>query len=105
MLIILTIGIRFLRNRQFFKVFELRFYFSPLFSNSFLPKEKGEQNSFSHREKVDCDEVARRMRASPQAKESNATHEFSLGEKTLYCPEINFEVKNQKMMIKIIIIQ
>jgi len=37
-------------------------YLSPLSSNSFLPREKGEQNSFSHREKVDCDKVARRMR-------------------------------------------
>jgi len=41
-------------------------YLSPLSSNSFLPREKGEQNSFSHREKVDCDEVARQMRGTKE---------------------------------------
>jgi len=44
---------------------------SPLSSNSFLPKEKGEQNSFSHREKVDCDEVARQMRETNKPPETS----------------------------------
>ena len=100
------------------------FYFSPLFSNSFLPKEKGErrckglseakvpdfigiQKKAMHGKQADAcllppgegvyDANRRRMRGfSRSDRKTMQPTTLVVGKRTLFCPEIDFEVKSQK---------